>query len=181
LERASLGPKPEIRESGRKKRLIWLKAWAATADFALTRRAIRHRTWSNFAMCRTSRRWVGVVTLLGILGLQGALAAHACAMTLLPSDDPYSAAAIPSTSSHCAALASKSVPQGGVLCLEHCTKGKEASNAVANTDAPTPVVVAFLTVPAFAPPAIANSWSSPQLQSRNNSPPILVLSSRLRI
>lgn len=132
-------------------------------------------------MRRTSRRWVAIVTLLGILGLQGALAAHACAMTFPSLDDVHAAAATPSQSSHCAALASKSVPQGGVLCLEHCTKGKEASNAFVNSDAPTPTVAAFLTVPAFAPPAIANSWSPPQLQSRNNSPPILVLSSRLRI
>jgi hypothetical protein len=132
-------------------------------------------------MRRTSRRWVAVVTLLGILGLQGALAAHACATMFLPPDGSHAAAGLPPSTSHCAALASKSVPQGGALCLEHCTKGKEASNASASTDAPTPPAAAFLTVPASAPPAIANSWSAPQLQSRNNSPPILALSSRLRI
>jgi hypothetical protein len=124
---------------------------------------------------------VAVVTLLGILGLQGALAAHACATMFVPSGASHADAVAPPASSHCAALPSKSVPQGGALCLEHCTKGKEASNASISTDAPTLPVAAFLTVPAFARPAIANSWSPPQLQSRNNSPPILVLSSRLRI
>jgi hypothetical protein len=41
--------------------------------------------------------------------------------------------------------------------------------------------VAFLTVRPSVAVDIANSWSSPQLQSRNNSPPVLSLSSRLRI
>jgi hypothetical protein len=120
------------------------------------------------------------MTLLGILGLQGALAAHACAMTFLPSGE-WPAAALPSPSSHCAAMAPKSTPQGSALCLEHCTKGKEASNSVAATDAPAPASFAFLTVQPAASAAIANSWSPPQLQSRNNSPPPLVLSQRLRI
>jgi len=133
-------------------------------------------------MRRTLRRWVASVTLLGILGLQGALAAHACAMTFLPSDHSRAAVAT-ATSSHCAAMAPKSAPQGSTLCLEHCTKGKEASNASAGTvaDAPTPMSVAFLTVRPVVAVDIANSWSSPQLQSRNNSPPVLSLSSRLRI
>jgi hypothetical protein len=132
-------------------------------------------------MFKTSRRWVAVVTLLGMLGLQGALAAHACATMFVASGESHAGAAVPPASTHCAALASKSVPQGGALCLEHCTKGKEASNASISTDVPALPVAAFLTVPAFAQPAIANSWSPPQLQSRNNSPPVLVLSSRLRI
>jgi len=129
-----------------------------------------------------ARRWIAAFTLLGILGLQGALAAHACAMTLLPSDHSH-AVAFPATSSHCAAMAPKSTPQGSTLCLEHCTKGKEASNASAGTvaDAPAQMSVAFLTVRPAVAVDIANSWSSPQLQSRNNSPPVLSLSSRLRI
>jgi hypothetical protein len=133
-------------------------------------------------MRRTSRRWVAGFTLLGILGLQGALAAHACAMTILPSDHSH-AADLSATSSHCAAMAPKSTPQGSTLCLEHCTKGKEASNASAGTvtDAPAPMAVAFLTLRPAVPADIANSGSSPRLQSRNNSPPVLSLSSRLRI
>jgi hypothetical protein len=80
-------------------------------------------------------------------------------------------------------MAPKSTPQGSALCLEHCTKGKEASNASAGTvaDATAPMAVAFLTVRASVSAGIANSWSSPQLQSRNNSPPALSVSSRLRI
>jgi hypothetical protein len=103
-------------------------------------------------------------------------------MTFLPSGHSH-AAAFPESSSHCAAMAPKSAAQGSTLCLEHCTKGKEASNASAGTvtDAPASMAVAFLTVRPFATVDIANSWSSPQLQSRNNSPPVLSLSSRLRI
>ena len=139
-------------------------------------------------MSRTSRhwiatrRWVAAFTLFGILGLQGALAAHACAMTFLPGEHSH-AVASPATSSHCAALAPKSTPQGSALCLEHCTKGKEASNtsASAGTDAPAPMSVAFLTVRPSPAQDVANSWAPAQLQSRNNSPPVLALSSRLRI
>jgi hypothetical protein len=133
-------------------------------------------------MRRTLRRWVAAFTLLGILGLQGALAAHVCAMTFLPPEQSHAAAAA-ATSSHCAAMAPKSTPQGSALCLEHCTKGKEASNATAGTvaDAAAPMSVAFLNVRPAIDVDIANSWSSPQRQSRNNSPPVLSLSSRLRI
>jgi hypothetical protein len=136
--------------------------------------------WFNFVMCRTSRRWVAVMTLLGILGLQGALAAHACAMTFVPAGKSH-VAALTSPSSHCAAMAPKSTPQGSALCLEHCTKGKDASYTSVNLEAPAPMSVAFLTAVPFESPEIANSWSPPQLESRNNSPPILALSSRLRI
>jgi hypothetical protein len=41
--------------------------------------------------------------------------------------------------------------------------------------------VAALAVEPAAFAQIANSWSPPQLQSRNNSPPPLILSQRLRI
>jgi hypothetical protein len=162
--------------------LIWLNPWQAKRFPGPRIAQSGAGIWSNFAMRRTSRRWVAAIGLLGILGLQGALAAHACAMTFLPSADSY-AAAVPATSSHCVAMAPKSTPQGSALCLEHCTKGKEASNASAGTvaDAPAPMAVAFLTVRPSVTVDIANSWSSPQLQSRNNSPPVLSLSSRLRI
>ena len=103
-------------------------------------------------------------------------------MTFLPSDHSRAAVAT-APSSHCAAMAPKSAPQGSTLCLAHCTKGKEASNTNAGTvaDASAPMSVAFLTVRPAVAVDIANSWSSPQLQSRNNSPPVLSLSSRLRI
>ena len=67
------------------------------------------------------------------------------------------------------------------LCLEHCTTGKEASNSVASTDVPVPASVAFLTVQPAAAVEIVNSWSPSQLHARNNTPPPLALSQRLRI
>ena len=121
------------------------------------------------------------MTLLGFFGLQWALAAHACAMMLDPSGALPAAAASPSTPSHCATMAPKSVPQDAGLCLDHCTKGKEATGSIASTDAPAPMSVAFLTVHPSSSPEIGNSWSSPQLQFRNNSPPPFALSQRLRI
>ena len=121
------------------------------------------------------------MTLLGFFGMQWALAAHACAMISDPSGGLNAAAASQSTPTHCATMAPKSVPQGAGLCLEHCTKGKEATGSIASTDAPAPMFVAFLTAQPFALPEIENSGSSAQLQFRNNSPPPLVLSQRLRI
>lgn len=135
----------------------------------------------NFAMRRTSRRWVAAMTLLGIFGMQWALAAHACALALDPSGrltpDPVAQPA----SSHCSTMAGKANPQQPGPCLEHCTKGKEVTGSLVTTDAPAPMPVAALAVEPAAFAQIANSWSPPQLQSRNNSPPPLLLSSRLRI
>jgi hypothetical protein len=135
----------------------------------------------NFAMRRTSRRWVAAMTLLGMFGMQWALAAHACALTLDPTGRRAPDAASEPVSSHCATMAGKVSPQDPGLCLEHCTKGKEATGSVATTDAPAPMSVAALAVETAAFAQIANSWSPPQLQNRNNSPPPLLLSSRLRI
>lgn len=143
----------------------------------LASRALRRRMCFNCAMRRTSRRFVAALTLLGFFGLQWALAAHACAKVLDPMGAPMPITASQSASSHCATVDQVDVK----LCLEHCTKGKEASSSVAGTDAPAPASVAFLTVQSVAAVEIANSWSPPQLQSRNNSPPPLVLSQRLRI
>ena len=128
-------------------------------------------------MRRTSRRFVAVLTLLGFFGLQWALAAHACAKVLDPMGGPVPVTVSQAASSHCAMMDQIEVK----LCLEHCTQGNEASNSVASTDAPAPASVAFLTVQSVATVEIANSWSPPQLQSRINSPPPLVLSQRLRI
>jgi hypothetical protein len=135
----------------------------------------------NFAMRRTSRRWVAAMTLLGILGMQWALAAHACALALDPAGRLMPDAAAQPVSSHCATMAAKVSPQHPGLCLEHCTRGKEVTGSVATTDAPATVPVAALAVEPAAFVQIVNSWSSPQLQHRNNSPPPLLLSSRLRI
>ena len=121
------------------------------------------------------------MTLLGILGMQWALAAHACALALDPSGRLMPDAVTQSASSHCATMAGKASPQQPGLCLEHCTKGKEVTGSPATTDAPTPMSVAALAIEPAAFAQIANSWSPPQLQSRNNSPPPLLLSSRLRI
>jgi hypothetical protein len=132
-------------------------------------------------MRRSSRRWVAAVTLLGFFGLQSALAAHACARAFDLSGGLPQAAMSPTGSSHCATTEPDSDQQQAGLCLEHCTKGKQANSSVASTDAPAPASVAFFTVQHSIAVAIANSWSPPQLQSRNNSPPPLVLSQRLRI
>lgn len=131
-------------------------------------------------MRRALRRWVAAFTLLGILGLQGALAAHACAMTLLPPDHSH-AAISNAMSGHCAALAPKSTPRGSTLCLEHCTKGKDASGSTVSTDAPAPLSVAVLHVPDAITADAASGAALQQRQFRNNSPPPLALSPRLRI
>ena len=120
---------------------------------------------------------MAVMTLLGFFGVQGALAAHACARTFDQSRGLMPATISQTASDHCAIMAKV---QAG-LCLEHCTKGKEASSSAASTDVPAPVSIAFLVVQPVASAEIANSWSPPQLQSRNNSPPPLLLSQRLRI
>jgi len=132
-------------------------------------------------MRRTSRRFVAVMTLLGFFGMQWALAAHACARTFDLSSGLTPAAVSQSASSHCATTGPNSDQRQAGLCLEHCNKGDEASGSFAGTDAPAPPTIAFLTVQAFASAEIANSWSPRQLQSRNNSPPPLILSQRLRI
>jgi len=120
------------------------------------------------------------MTLLGIFGMQWALAAHACALALDPTGRLMPDAATQPVSSHCATMAGKAIPQQPRLCLEHCTQGKEVTGSVAATDAPAMSTDALAVEPAaFA--QIVNSWSPPQLQYRNNSPPPLLLSSRLRI
>jgi len=121
------------------------------------------------------------MTLLGFFGLQWALAAHACARTFDLSGGLAPAAVSQSASSHCATVVPNSDQRLAGLCLEHCTKGDEANSSFAGTDAPALATMAFLTVQPFASAEIANSWSPPQLQSHNNSPPPLVLSQRLRI
>jgi len=124
---------------------------------------------------------VAAVTLLGFFGLQAALAAHACARTFDLSGELPQATLAHSASSHCATTEPNSDQRQAGLCLEHCTKGKEVSSSAASADAPVPASVASFTVQPSMAVAIANSWTPPQLQSRNNSPPPLVLSQRLRI
>ena len=121
------------------------------------------------------------MTLLGILGMQWALAAHACASALDPSGRLMPHAISQSAPNHCATMAGKASPQQPGLCLEHCTKGKEVTGSLVAPDAPVPMSVAGLAIEPAALTEIANSWTPPQLQSRNNSPPPLLLSSRLRI
>jgi hypothetical protein len=121
------------------------------------------------------------MTLLGIFGMQWAMAAHACALALDPTGRLTAGPPAQLASGHCSTMAAKIVPQQPGLCLEHCTKGKEVTGSLAATDAPAPMSVAALAVEPAAFAQIANSWSPPQLQSRNNSPPPLLLSSRLRI
>jgi len=134
----------------------------------------------NFAMRRTSRRWVAAMTLLGIFGMQWALAAHACALALHPTGRLMPVEAAQPVSDHCATMAGKVSPQQPGLCLDHCTQGKEVTGTLATTDAPA-ISVAALSIEPAASVQIVNSWSPPQLQFRNNSPPPLLLSSRLRI
>ena len=140
-----------------------------------------HGICSNGTMRRTSRRFVAVLTLLGFFGFQWAVAAHACANVFDPSGGLMPAAVSQSSSSDCTKMNLKQNQLPVKVCLEHCTKGKDASSSVASTDAPAPASVAFLTVQPAVAVEIANSWSSPQLQARNNTPPPLVLSQRLRI
>jgi len=120
---------------------------------------------------------VAVLTLLGFFGFQWAVTAHACARVFDPSGGLIPAPVSQSSASDCAMMAQVDAK----LCLEHCTQGKEASNSVASADAPVPASVAFLTVRPAVAVEMASSGSPFRLHARNNSPPPLLLSQRLRI
>jgi hypothetical protein len=124
---------------------------------------------------RPHRRPFAIVTLLGFFAFQWLVAAHACAMPFHPQDTP---APVSAATHHCGAP--DSAP--ATLCIEHCTQGKDATNALPAGDVPTPAAIAFLTVPSLpASPTGTGRASSTAPASRSHSPPPLTLSQRLRI
>jgi hypothetical protein len=128
-------------------------------------------------MRRTSRM-VSIVTLFGLLFLQGALAAHACSVTLDSRGGLVSSAGADTAPDDCARMMDQAA---AALCLKHCSQGSDASNTLTSVDVPAPALTAFLLVESAPEKAFVTSWAPSPPAAHNNSPPPLLLSQRLRI
>jgi len=129
-------------------------------------------------MRRTPRRVIALITLLGLLFFQGAVAAHACSMVLNPSGTLVPAASINALPDDCAGMMDKA---GAALCLKHCGQGNDANNTAASVDVPSPALTAFLVVEPATMEACAISRARSRPAAHGTSPPPLLLSQRLRI
>ena len=128
-------------------------------------------------MRRTSRRFVAIVTLFGLLLVQGSVAAYACTTMFNPLGGLVPAASAgPATD--CASM--MAMAEAG-LCLQHCTQGDDANSTVPAVDVPGPALRGFLCV-ALAPAAgTVTHRVAARPVARSTSPPPLLLSQRLRI
>ena len=127
---------------------------------------------------RRISRMVSIITLFGLLFLQGALAAHTCSVMLDPRGGLVSSAGTDASPDDCARMMDQAA---ATLCLKHCSQGSDASNTMASVDVPAPVLLAFLLVESAPEKAFVISWAPSPPAAHNNSPPPLLLSQRLRI
>ena len=125
-------------------------------------------------MHRSFRRLVATVTLLGLLVVQGMVAAHACTAIFEAAAEPVPVAAMADcTGMHEGADAA--------LCIQHCGRGHDANSTLSTADFPALVLTAYLTVEHAGIPVTAATLAATRPAARSTSPPPLLLSQRLRI
>jgi hypothetical protein len=129
-------------------------------------------------MRRSSRRLVAVFTLLGLVLVQGTVAAHACTSIFELATGAMPAAAMSAAMPDCAGMHDNA---DAALCVQHCGQGHDANSTLGTADVPAPALHLFLTVDLAPVPVTASTLAATRPAARSTSPPPLLLSQRLRI
>ena len=131
-------------------------------------------------MHRLSRRvvrTVAAVTLVGLIVLQGTVAAYACSVSMLPTS-AGSAHQGHAASGDCAGMQQQSTDG---LCLKHCSQGTDANTTLSAVDVPGMVLTSFVVIEPAARATLEALRTASRPDAHGNSPPPLLLSRRLRI
>jgi hypothetical protein len=127
-------------------------------------------------MRRSSRRLVAILTLLGLLVVQGAVAAYPCAVVF--ESAPLAMSDVNRAMVDCAGMPDTAET---ALCLQHCTQGDDANSTVGAADVPAPAMCRYVVVAPAALTDTASTLAAARPPARSTSPPPLLLSQRLRI
>jgi hypothetical protein len=129
-------------------------------------------------MRRSFRRLVAIVTVFGLLAVQGMVAAHACTASFDATLNLAPAVTMGEGMVDCPGMPDTS--ETG-LCLQHCAQGHEASNTVGAADFPAAALGRYVIVAPASMDFTASSRAAARPAARSTSPPPLLLSQRLRI
>ncbi len=130
------------------------------------------------AMFRAARRLVATLTLLGLLAVQGTVAAHPCAALFEAAQASIGASPEHQAMADCAGMHDKAVAG---LCAQHCGQGHDANTTFGANDVPQVSLNAFLTVETVPTAVTASTLAATRPAARSTSPPPLRLSQRLRL
>jgi len=129
-------------------------------------------------MRRSARRLISILTLLGLLLVQGTVAAHACMNLFAQARGTMPMIAMGGAMPDCAGMHDDA---DVALCAQHCGQGHDANTTYGTSDVPVPALLRFLSVEPAPMPVTASMLAATRPGARNNSPPPLLLSQRLRI
>jgi hypothetical protein len=129
-------------------------------------------------MPRAYRRLVAIVTLLGLLAVQGTVAAHPCALKFEAAPGSMPASTMREGMVDCAGMHD---PTDAALCVRHCGQGHDANTTLGTVDVPAPALHRCLTVEPAPIQMTASTLAATRPAARSTSPPPLLLSQRLRI
>jgi hypothetical protein len=132
-------------------------------------------------MRRASRRVIAVLTLLGILVVQGPVAAHACSGLFAPATGTMPALAMGAAMPDCAGMHDVDDSADAALCVQHCGQGHDANTTLGTADVPAPALHLYLTIEPAPMQVTASTLAATRPAARSTSPPPLLLSQRLRI
>jgi hypothetical protein len=129
-------------------------------------------------MHRATRRLVAVLTLLGLVLVQGTVAAHACTALFDMATSRVAAAAMSDAMPGCGGMHDDA---DAALCVQHCGQGHDANSTLGTADVPTPALHICLTLEPAPIAVTASTLAATRPAARSTSPPPLLLSQRLRI
>jgi hypothetical protein len=129
-------------------------------------------------MPRAYRRVVAIVTLLGLLAVQGTVAAHPCVLKFEAAPGSIPASPMREGMVDCAGMHD---PADAALCVRHCGQGHDANTTLGTSDVPAPALHLVLTLEPMATPVTASMLAATRPAARSTSPLPLLLSQRLRI
>jgi hypothetical protein len=129
-------------------------------------------------MPRACRRLVAIVTLLGLLAVQGSVAAHPCALKFEAPPGSVPVSPVRHVMADCAGMHDTAET---ALCVQHCGQGKDANTTLGTADVPAPALHRCLTVEPAPMPVTTSTLAATRPAARSTSPPPLLLSQRLRI